>query len=71
MESIYRWRGTVETAEECLLLLKTTRERYDAMAARLLELHAYEVPELLAFDAADGAAPYLAWLAESVGPESG
>ncbi|MGH7726090.1 MAG: divalent-cation tolerance protein CutA [Candidatus Eiseniibacteriota bacterium] len=68
IRSIYRWHGQIEAAEECLLLVKTSRERYDAAAARLIELHPYQVPELLAFDVADGSAAYLGWLAASVDP---
>lgn len=70
MRSIYRWRNEIETAEECLLLVKTTRERYDALSRRLIELHGYEVPELLAFDADEESAPYVAWMTEAVRPDS-
>lgn len=61
--SVYRWQGEVREDGECLLLVKTSRERWPALAARVRELHSYETPELLAFDAADGSADYLAWLA--------
>lgn len=60
--SVYRWQGEVRQDDELLLLIKTTRERWPALAARVRELHPYETPELLAFDAADGSADYLAWL---------
>jgi len=60
--SIYRWQGAVHEDGEVLLLVKTTRERWPALAARIGELHPYATPELLAFDAADGSADYLAWL---------
>lgn len=61
--SVYRWQGEVREDGELLLLIKTTRERWPALAARVRELHSYETPELLAFEAADGDADYLAWLA--------
>lgn len=61
--SVYRWQGEVRRDDEQLLLIKTSRERWPALAARVRELHPYETPELLAFDAADGSADYLAWLA--------
>ncbi|HEU0037450.1 MAG TPA: divalent-cation tolerance protein CutA [Kofleriaceae bacterium] len=65
VRSIYRWQGAVEDATETLALIKTTRERYDALATRIVALHPYEVPEILALPLAGGHAPYLAWLAAS------
>lgn len=66
IRSIYRWQGAIEDSSETLALLKTTRARYDALAARLVALHPYSVPELLALPLAYGHAPYLAWVRESV-----
>lgn len=60
-ESIYRWQGAVETASEIPMMIKTTRRRWAALSARLVELHPYEVPELIAF-APDALLPaYSAW----------
>lgn len=58
-ESIYRWKGKVETAQEVLAVMKTTRERYADLEARLRELHPYEVPEILGFPVAEGLPEYL------------
>jgi len=60
--SVYRWQGAIHEDAEVLLLIKTTRERWPALAARAGDLHPYETPELLAFDAFDSSADYLAWL---------
>lgn len=62
--SVYRWRGEVERAEEVLLLAKTTRERLQALSARIVELHPYELPEVIAVDIAGGLPAYLAWIAD-------
>jgi periplasmic divalent cation tolerance protein len=62
LTSIYRWRGEVHEANEVLLLIKTCRERFEALRARLVELHPYDVPEVIALDIAAGHAPYLEWL---------
>jgi periplasmic divalent cation tolerance protein len=61
--STYRWQGAVQQESEVLLLIKTTRERFDALKARLPDLHPYETPELIALDAVDGLAAYLDWIA--------
>jgi periplasmic divalent cation tolerance protein len=65
VHSIYRWKDAVESTDEILVLLKTTSARYAALAARVKELHLYEVPEIIAVSAAEGLPEYLAWLAES------
>ena len=69
--SFYRWEDAVQRDEERLLVMKTRRDRFPALRAALLEMHPYEVPEVLAFAIADGAAPYLRWLDESVAEGEG
>jgi periplasmic divalent cation tolerance protein len=64
--SIYRWKGAVERDEERLLVIKTRRERLDALRAAIVSLHPYEVPEILALPVEAGSPAYLAWLDESV-----
>lgn len=63
--SVYRWQGDVERAEERLLIIKTTEARREPMMARLLDLHPYDLPELL-FVPVDGSVPYLDWVRTSV-----
>jgi periplasmic divalent cation tolerance protein len=67
--STYRWNGAVETADEVLLVIKTTSERLEAMQARLVAAHPYEVPEIVAIEPAAGFAPYLAWIADETRAE--
>lgn len=67
MESVYRWKNTVERSRERQLVIKTTRGRVDALIARLKHLHPYEVPEALVVPVIGGAEEYLSWLAECVG----
>lgn len=62
VRSVYRWRGSVEEVAERLLVVKARAERLDALAARIVELHPYEVPEILALPVARGLGPYLEWL---------
>ena len=66
--STYPWQGTIHDDVEVLLLIKTTRERFDALRTRLIELHPCEVPELIALDIVDGHAPYLDWLRDQTKP---
>ena len=62
--SVYRWRGTVEQQDEVMVVLKTTAERWPALASALPGLHPYEVPELIALPVASGHAPYLRWVSD-------
>lgn len=66
LTSIYRWQGQRQEASECLLLIKTDESRYAALERRLLELHPYTVPEVLALPVERGAPAYVEWLRESV-----
>ena len=63
LRSIYRWQGAVQEDAEALLVLKTTRDRFEALRARVVALHPYEVPEVIALPVEAGSAPYLAWIA--------
>lgn len=60
--STYRWKGDIRSDPEVVLLIKTTRDRLDALKARLPALHPYEMPELLVVDVSGGLQPYLDWL---------
>jgi periplasmic divalent cation tolerance protein len=69
VRSIYRWKGAVHDDPELLAIIKTSTDRYPALAARLAALHPYEVPEIIALPLAAGHPPYLSWLAGQVAPE--
>lgn len=67
IESIYRWRGKVESNQEWLLLIKTTVQEFPAVRDAITELHSYDVAECIAVNIEEGSAAYLKWLAEQVG----
>lgn len=64
--STYRWQGKVGTDSEELLLIKTTADRFETLKARLLALHPYELPELIALPIENGHAAYLDWVRANV-----
>ena len=66
VESIYRWQGKIESAQEWLLIIKTTAERFPAVRDAIRELHSYDLPECIALSVEDGSLPYLKWLEDSV-----
>ena len=65
VESIYRWKGKIETAREHLLLIKTTTRRLKSLEREVLRLHSYETPEFLVLPISGGSKPYLRWLSSS------
>lgn len=69
--SLYRWKGAVADERETVALMKTRKQDWPALLARLSELHPYEVPECVAVRIAAGAPRYLAWLEESLAPPAG
>jgi periplasmic divalent cation tolerance protein len=62
VRSFYHWKGEIESSEEFLLIVKTSRDLFPALRAEMEKLHAYEVPELLALPVVAGAENYLSWL---------
>lgn len=64
IESTYRWEGEVRHEREWLALLKAGAVSADRLVARIVELHSYDVPEILVIEIAGGHAPYLQWVAE-------
>jgi periplasmic divalent cation tolerance protein len=62
IRSYYRWKGAIESANECLLVIKSSRELFSSLGAVLQRGHSYEVPELLALPVVEGATNYLNWL---------
>lgn len=65
VRSVYRWQGTVEMADEALLLIKHSQDGFEALRGVVLAAHPYELPEIIAVPISQGHAPYLAWILAS------
>lgn len=68
VRSIYRWDSAVQDEPEVLMVIKTERACFEALRGRVVALHDYRCPEVIAFDIAQGHAPYLDWIRDSVAP---
>jgi periplasmic divalent cation tolerance protein len=68
MRSVYRWKNTVEQANERQVVIKTTRARLTALENRVRTLHPYDVPEFVTLPIDAGSADYLSWLSENTEP---
>ena len=65
VESIYRWKGKVETGNETLVIFKLSEDRQSAFQEKVRSLHPYEVPEIIFFPVSNGLPEYLHWVADS------
>ena len=65
IESVYFWKGKLETSEECLAIFKLPAAVYEKFQAKLRALHPYDVPEIISFRLSDGLPEYLRWVSDS------
>ena len=68
VESVYRWKETLETGTETLVLFKLSEDRQSAFQEKLRSLHPYEVPEIIFVPVATGLPEYLRWVVENCTP---
>jgi periplasmic divalent cation tolerance protein len=47
-------------------MIKTTQGRFESLKTRLLALHPYELPELIAIPVCAGVENYLDWIRDTV-----
>ena len=66
VRSIYRWEGKICDEGEALCVIKTTAQAFEKLRARIVELHSYSVPEIIAVPIVAGHQPYFDWLAGQV-----
>jgi periplasmic divalent cation tolerance protein len=67
VESIYRWKGKIESGTETLVFFKVSEHRQSAFQDKLRSLHPYDVPEIIFVPLASGLPEYLRWVAENCG----
>jgi periplasmic divalent cation tolerance protein len=66
IKSYYYYKGGTHLDEEVMLLIKTTRENFQAVSEVITELHTYEVPEILMFPVEAGSDGFLEWIQQAV-----
>jgi periplasmic divalent cation tolerance protein len=69
VESLYHWRGKIETGQEVPVAIKTRRARYPEVESAVLAAHPYELPEIVAVPLVHGLARYLDWIAAETASE--
>lgn len=68
--SLFWWQGKIDSAEEVLLILKTSDELLDEVIAVTKELHSYEIPEIIALPIIGGSEDYLQWISKNVSTQN-
>ncbi|MEB3237547.1 MAG: divalent-cation tolerance protein CutA [Candidatus Sericytochromatia bacterium] len=66
--SVYRWEGRIVAEPEVQIWCKTTDIGAEALMARILALHPYQVPQILLLPVEGGLEAYHGWVQEEVGP---
>lgn len=66
--SLYRWEGRIETAPECVLMMKSTRGRAQAIIDKVTQLHSYACPCVVAVPIVAGNQPFLDWITQETEP---
>ncbi len=65
IRSIYTWQGKVEDDSEVLMTVKTRKELFGALSDKVMELHPYDVPEIIALPIVEGSKDYIQWIKDS------
>ncbi|WP_353571566.1 divalent-cation tolerance protein CutA [Candidatus Albibeggiatoa sp. nov. BB20] len=62
IQSMYEWKGKIINDTEVLLIIKTQAKHYKSIENLLVQLHPYEVPELIALSIDTGLPSYINWI---------
>ena len=68
ISSIFWWEGKIDEASEFLVFMKSHKNHFERLSERVMEIHSYEVPEIIALPIIKGSPSYLEWLSASLQP---
>jgi len=66
IDSFFRWQGKIDTSEETLLIVKSSKSKLAQIIKLVKSIHSYKVPEIIALPIIGGLKSYLKWIGESV-----
>lgn len=64
VESLYWWKGKIESSKEWMLVVKTQGKMVNRIVKRVKEIHSYEIPEVIALPIVEGNRDYLQWISD-------
>jgi len=65
IQSLFWWQGKIDSSKEVLLILKTKKNLFKKVSAKVKSLHSYQTPEIIALPIVEGSQDYLAWVNSS------
>ena len=68
ISSFFWWQGKIETEKEALVIMKSRESLFNKLSQRVVDLHSYEVPEILAIPVVNGLESYLDWIGDCLEP---
>jgi len=68
-QSLYWWQGKITKEQEHILFIKTRADLYDSLEEKILKIHTYEIPEILALPVSKGYGKYLDWISKETEKE--
>ena len=68
VSSFFWWQGKIEEEKEVLAIMKSRESLFGKLSQRVLELHSYDVPEILALPIIEGSPSYLEWMKSCLEP---
>jgi len=71
VSSLFWWQGKIDEEKEFLVFMKSRKNLFERLSERVMEIHSYEVPEIIALPIIEGSPPYLDWLKASLQPVGG
>jgi periplasmic divalent cation tolerance protein len=66
IKSLFWWEKNMDEANECLLIAKTSVEKFKKLEETVKKVHSYQVPEIIALPVVAGSKDYLDWIKSSV-----
>ena len=70
VNSRFWWKGRIDSAKECLVLLKSKKENFVKIEKEIKRIHSYEVPEIIAIPVIAGSRDYLKWVEGAINSKS-
>jgi periplasmic divalent cation tolerance protein len=68
VHSLFWWKGKIEEEKEVLVVMKSQKTLFKKLSERVMELHSYDVPEILALPIVEGSSSYLEWMRACLEP---
>ena len=70
IQSHYWWQGEIQSADEVMMIIKTTEDRTEALKGFVQTHHPYDTPELIVVPISAGLDAYLAWVKKETRPQT-